>query len=297
MIPVMLVSIWLHFQVLDDQRYTESIRALGSDAGFQEAFGDQVSRLLNAEITKLSETSYAALAASYVEVAGGIDAVKALVEVGVASLIQSPIFEQYWVQINQTTHRQLVDFIRGESSVLVSDDRYGVSLDLGVVAGWVDPFIDGAASDALVLGTSDGTAQIQIAESSRIPTAEWVSRNSVAVAIGSTLIFVVLQTLAIVFASNRKQAVMFAAIGIAIVAGATLLASRTVAADHLSRIRDEGGRSLAQEYVNALMSDLVLMTGIVALGALLTGVALAALPYIRRDSRTGAAISPSMPSA
>jgi hypothetical protein len=226
-----------------------------------------------------------------------METVEILVEMGVASLVQSPQFEQYWVQLNQTTHQQLIDFIRGEQSVLVSEDRYGISLDLGLIASWVDPFVDGAASEALLLATSDGVAQIPIAESNKFPTAEWVSRNSVTLAIVSALIFVLLQTLAIVLANNRKQAVMLAAIGIAIVAGATLLATRTVISDHLSDIRDEGGRALAREYVDALMSDLVLLTGLVGLGALLIGVVLAVLPYIRPESGTNPTRSPSIPAA
>lgn len=296
MIPVMLISIWLHIQVLDNHRYTASMRALGGDASFQAAFGDQISRLLNHEITKLSDSEYAVLAEQYVSDAGGIEAIQAVIQDAVASLIQSPYFVEYWVQLNQTTHQQLVDFARGESSVLVSNDRRGISLDLAMIASWVDPLVDGAASEALALATSDGVVQVPIAESRSFPPAEWVSRNSLAVAIGSIAIFVVLQTLAIVFATNRKQSAFFAVIGTAIVSGATVLTAKTLVSDHLASIRDAGGRALAREYVNAVMSDLVILAVAVALGSLLVGVVLAALPYVRR-SPSAEQVSPIMPRA
>ncbi|MGH2551274.1 MAG: hypothetical protein ACRDHN_17950 [Thermomicrobiales bacterium] len=296
MIPLMLVSIWLRIQVLDNDRYSESMRDLGSDASFQDAFSDQVSRLLNNEITLLANTSYAALAASYVEAAGGVEALTAIIVDGVTSLIQSPLFVDYWVQLNQATHQQVVDFLEGRSSVIVADNRRGISLDLGLIASWVDPFVDGAASDVLALATSDGVAQFPIAESKSFPAAEWMSRNSLPVAIGSSAIFIVLQTLVIVLSRNRRQAVFLAAIGIAVVAAATMLATKTVISDHLSRIRDAGGRSLAREYVDALMSDLVLLAFGIAAGALVIGIVLAVLPYVRRESGM-AAVSPSMPQA
>jgi hypothetical protein len=287
LVPVMLLSIWLHIQVLDNHRYTESMRELGSDASFQAALGDQVSRLLNAEITKLANSSFASQYTSYVEEFGGIDLVQAEIVSAVNELIQSPNFVPYWVTLNQTTHQQLVQFLRGEGSALTSDNRHGIALDLAVIADWVDPFVDEAASQLLELAESDGVTQIPIAESRSFPLAEWFSRNSLAVAIGSSALFIALQVIAIYFADRRKNALVIAAVGIAVAAGLTLVAAKTFVSDHLAQIRDLQGRALAHEYVDALLSDLVMMAIATGIAALVIGAVLAALPFIRQTQPQG----------
>ena len=277
MVPIMLVSIWLHVQVLDTDRYTESMRDLGADASFQLAFGDQVTRLLNDEIGKLNGPSIQ----PYVDELGGIEAVYAAIESGVRSLIQSPSFVQYWVQINQVTHRQVVDFVRGESSVLTSDDRRGISLDLETIALWLDPFTNDAASAVLALAMADGATRVQIAQSRSFPPAEWIARNSGVVAIGSAAFFALFQGVAIALARNRKRASTVAAAGVAVVALLTVVLVKTFVSDHLARIRDMQGRTLAHEYADAVLSDLMALASLVTFVGFLSAALMIALPFIR----------------
>lgn len=292
MVPIMLVSIWLHVQVLDTDRYTESMRELGSDASFQQAFGDRVTRLLNDEIAKLNLASIQ----SYVDELGGIDAVYAAIESGVDRLVQSPNFVPYWVQINQVTHQELIAFIRGESSLLSSDNRRGVSLNLETIAAWVDPFTSDAASAVLSLAMADGATQVQIAESRSFPPAEWISRHSLAVAIGSIAVFALFQALAIALSRNRRRATTIAAIGVALVSIATVVFTKTLISDHLASIRDAQGRELAREYIDAILSDFVTLASVLGVASLLLGAGMVALPYIR-TGRSSGEISAAMPQA
>jgi hypothetical protein len=291
MIPVMLVSFWLHVQVLDNHRYSESMRHLGSDASFQQAFGDQVTRLLSSEITKLSGTIDTALIQPYVDDLGGIEGVYAAISSGVQALIHSPYFVQYWVQLNQLTHQQVVDFVRGESSVLSNDGRRGVSLDMETIALWLDPFTDDSASAVLSLAMADGATQVQIAQSRSVPLAEWVSRNALAVAGVATVLFIVSQILAITAAQARKHAAVIAAIGIAVVAAATVVGTKTVVSDHLASIRDAQGRALAHEYVDAVLSSLVALAGVLAVASLVIAAVILALPYFRQDRQADEVVS------
>lgn len=279
MIPVMLVSIWLHVQVLDNDRYTESMRDLGADTSFRMAFGDQVTRLLIAEIGKLDIS----VIQSYVDKLGGIETVYATIESGVNSLVQSPGFVGYWVQINQLTHQQVVDFVRGESSVLTSEDHRGISLNLETIATWLDPFTNDAASAVLALAMADGATQIQIAQSRSFPPIEWVARHSREVAVGATVLFAVFQVLAIAFAENRKRASTIAAIGVATVAAATVVLVKTIVSGHLGRIRDTQGRALAHEYIDAILSDLMTLASALAVTGFLAGAVMIALPFVRRQ--------------
>jgi hypothetical protein len=296
MVPVMLVSFWLRLEVLDNHRYTDSMRRLGSDASFQQAFGDQVTRLLNNEIAKLSSTVDPVLIQPYIDDLGGIEGIYAAIANGVQSLIQSPQFVPYWVQLNQLTHQQVVDFVHSESSVFSSNGRRGVSLDLQPIASWLDPFTDDSASAVLSLAMADGASQVPLVQSNSIPLSQWVSRNALPVAGSAALLFAISQVLAISAARARERAAAVAAIGVAVVAAATVVLTKSVVSDHLARIRDAQGQALAHEYIDAVLSSLVAMTSALALASLLTGAVILTLPYFRQH-RQEAEVTPALPQA
>jgi hypothetical protein len=294
MAPVLLVSIWLHAYVLNNDRYSDSMQALGSDASFQQAFSSQVTRLLNDEIDKLTGASDLTLIQGYLDAAGGIEALHAEIDRGVERLVLSPGFVRSWIEVNRLTHQQLVAFIRGESSLLSADGRVGVSLDLATIASWLDPFTDDTASVVLTLAMADGATRVQIAQSRSFPPAEWVARNSAAVALSASTLFVVTQALALVFSGNRGRMVVVACAGIALMAVLTLIATKTLVSSHLMRIRDVQGRALAREYVDAVLSSFLTLAAALAAAGLIASVAMLALPYLR-GARPASGIGATVP--
>lgn len=281
MIPIMLLSIWLQTQILSDTRYEQTMRALGRDASFQVEFERQASALLIAEVDGFERSTGAALLQPYIAQFGDIAGLRAEISRGVSDLVRSPAFPMYWSLASQFIHQQVIDFVHGDSSAITKDGRYGIAIDLQTIAAWIDPFTNDAATAALDLAFSDGSVQLQLTQSRKLPLLQWLARHSLPVAVVSLLGFVAAQTLVIARAGNRRRAIAIAGVGIAIISGLTLIVAKKQLSHYLARIPIDRGRPLAEEYVDALLSGLVGSAGALAVSGLLIAAAMLVWPFVR----------------
>jgi hypothetical protein len=156
--PLAVVSVWVHDDIGDTDRYVAAVTPLGSDPVVQDAISDRVSRELLSRLDALA----APLA----------NALRSVVEEQVATLVRSEAFQDVWVAANRGAHTQVVAVLTGrpDGPVEVKDDDT-VQVNLAPVIERVKQrLVDNGFPLASRIPAID--AQFTIFESADLPRAQ-----------------------------------------------------------------------------------------------------------------------------
>ena len=117
-LPVSLLSVWVHGVVSDTDEYVETVTPLADDEVVQAAAVEELER----DALQLAATSGTTLPP-------GSDA---LVHLVVQQIVAGPTFRTAWEQANRTAHEQLVAVLEDRSGARL-DAQGRVTIDLGTV--------------------------------------------------------------------------------------------------------------------------------------------------------------------
>ncbi len=118
LLPVSLLSVWVHGVVSDTDKYVETVTPLADDDAVKAAAVKELER----EALQLAATTGGPLPP-------GIDE---LVHLVVQQVVDGPTFRTAWAQANRSAHEQLVAVLEDRSSATL-DDEGRVSIELGTV--------------------------------------------------------------------------------------------------------------------------------------------------------------------
>ena len=118
LLPVSLLSVWVHGVVSDTDRYVETVTPLADDDAVKAAAVTELER----EALQLAATRGRPLP----------DGAEELVHLVVQRVVDSPTFRAAWAQANRSAHEQLVAVLEDRSNARL-DEEGRVSIELGPV--------------------------------------------------------------------------------------------------------------------------------------------------------------------
>jgi len=177
---VTVVARYVRSEVLDTDRYVETVSPLAGEPAVQDAVADQVTQEI---VTRLDVESVAEDALGRLtqlgapEVITGLaaplaDQVESFTQDHVDEFLRSDEFAQLWDDANRRAHDAVVAVLTGESTDAVSVDDGAVTIDLGVVVSRVrDRLVDRGLSLASNIPESRRRSRWSTRTSSRTPSA------------------------------------------------------------------------------------------------------------------------------
>jgi len=127
-------------QILDTDRYVATVKPLASDPAIQNYVADTVSTNLLAQVDVKSyvNDALAVLPPQAQGLSGPVtSAVESFVHEATLRFVQSPAFQQIWVQANRVAHAQMNKVLTNEGGNVTVERSGAVKVDLKGVAGAV----------------------------------------------------------------------------------------------------------------------------------------------------------------
>ena len=122
LLPVSLLSVWVHGVVSDTDKYVETVTPLADDDVVKAA-----------AVKELDREAMQLVASTGAPLLPGVDR---LVHLVVQRVVDSPSFRTAWAQANRSAHEQLVAVLEDRDSARL-DDEGRVSIQLGTVLGTI----------------------------------------------------------------------------------------------------------------------------------------------------------------
>ncbi|MGY0055971.1 hypothetical protein ACWY4P_05315 [Streptomyces sp. LZ34] len=290
LVPVSLVSAWLHDVVLDTDRYVATVSPLAKDPAIQDAALRHVRRALDARRSGRDLTSDIAswlrrqglppAAADAVEGFGpkldpAID--EALTRVA-AHVVRGDQFPAVWVRANRAVHSALVHVLTGEGRGPVGVDGDTVTLDVGAAVEKVKrQLLDAGLPSASAIPDVD--RRMVLFHSAQLGRVRFGARLLDLAGAWLPGLTALLGTSGVLLARRRRRALARAALGTAVTSlalAAGMAAARQYYLDHLPP--SVLSRAAAAAVCDTLLRGLwitVRTTGVlglvIALGAYLAG--------------------------
>ncbi|MFF4815808.1 hypothetical protein ACFY2K_14615 [Kitasatospora sp. NPDC001309] len=241
LVPVSLLTVWVHDIALDTGRYVATVAPLATDPAIQDAAVARITQAVDVRVDGPAVTSDLAAwlqahglpprVASAVKALGPKldDAVNQVVTEAATRVVHSDSFVTVWTQANRVAHTAVVQALTGHGRGAVEVTDGTVTLDLGsVVDRLKDTLVAEGLSPAeripdvdkrMVLFQSDRLARIRGAAHALDVVGNWLP-----------VLTVSLGAVGVLLARRRRRALVSAALG---AAGASLLvALALVAARH-----------------------------------------------------------------
>lgn len=283
---VTVLARYVRSEVLDTDRYVETVSPLAREPSVQDAAADQVTNeiVTRLDVESVAEdalTRLAELGAPQVitGLAGPLaDQVESFVRDHVEQFLRSDEFANLWDDANRRAHAAVVAVLTGESRGAVSVDEGAVTIDLGVVVSRVrDRLVDRGLS--LASNIPDVSSTFTLVESEQLHKAQRSVRILDSAATLLPFVVVALAAVAILVAPNRRRGLVAVALGVALSMVLLAAAMALIRAWYLSNATGEVlPKDAALDIARTVLAPLrlamraVLALGlVVALGALLVG--------------------------
>lgn len=290
LVPVTVLTVWVHDIALDTDRYVRTMQPLASDPAIEEAVEQRIVEAVEVRVDSARATAELAAwlesrglppaAAALVRgLAPQLDAVvHTAVDRAAARFVDSGGFEKLWTTANRTAHAEVVHALTGKGRGAVDVDEGTVTLDVGaavdqvrrdLVKAGVRPAANIPDVDKqLVLFQSDELARFQDAAHALDLAGHWMP-----------VITVLLAATGVALAHRRRRALAKTALGTAatcLVVAIGIVVARRVYLDQLpSSILSEAAAAAVFDRVlhfpRAMLRTVIVLGVIVALGAYLDG--------------------------
>ncbi|MFE0581587.1 hypothetical protein [Streptomyces sp. NPDC058874] len=290
LVPVSLLTVWVHDIVLDTNRYVATVRPLASNPAIQQA---AVHRITEAADAKVDGSRITADLAKWLESQGlppsvgsavkllgpQLDAAADQVVSGVATrIVESDLFEDVWTVANRTAHGAVVHALTGKGRGAVGVDGGTVTLDVGeavdkvkeeLVAAGVSPAAKIPEVDKqMVLFQSDELGRIRGAVHLLDVLGNWLP-----------VITVVLGAAGVLLARRRRRALVTTALCAAfacLLVAVALVVGRHYYLDHLpAEVQSPAAAAAVFDtlvrFLRVSLRTAMVLGIVVALGAYLSG--------------------------
>ncbi|MFH8387621.1 hypothetical protein ACH4E7_43210 [Kitasatospora sp. NPDC018058] len=241
LVPVSLVTVWVHDIVLDTDRYVATVAPLAREPAVQDAAVDRIVHAVDVRVdgpavvsdlaTWLQSRGVPPRAAAAVKALGPKldDAVNQVVTKAATEVVHSDTFVTVWTQANRFAHVAVVQALTGHGRGAVELTDGTVSLDIGAVVDRLkEELVAAGLSPAekipdvnkrLVLFQSDKLAELRRAAHALDVVGNWMP--VVTVLLGAT---------GVLLARRRRRALVCTALGAA--GGCLLMSIALVVARH-----------------------------------------------------------------
>ena len=290
LIPVSVLTVWVHDIVLDTDRYVETVEPLASDPAIEAAARNHIVRAVEVRVDAKRATAELAtwlqsqgLPPTAARAVGGLApqlnaAVAGVADRAARRFVESDTFEKVWTSANRVAHSTVVHALtgRGRGAVGVNEDT--VTLDVGTAVDRVrKELVDSGVTPAanipdvdkqMVLFTSDKLERMRGAAHALDVIGTWMPALTVLIA-----------TAGVLLAHRRRRALARAALGAAtacLIVAVGLAVARRHYLDHLPpRVLSEAAAAAVFDhllhFVRATLRTVIVLGVMVAVGAYAVG--------------------------
>ncbi|WP_329222176.1 hypothetical protein OG352_33790 [Streptomyces sp. NBC_01485] len=290
LVPVALLTVWVHDIALDTDRYVETVSPLASDPAIEDA---AVKRITHAADVRVDGSRAAADIAAWLQAQGlpprAAQAVKGLgpqldsavndtVEKVATRFVRSDRFERIWTNANRRAHAAVVHALTGEGRGAVGVNGGTVTLDVGEAVEQVkQALVNAGVSPAskipevdkeMVLFQSDQLEKIRKGAHLLDVVGNWFP-----------VIVVVIGAAGVLLAHRRRRALARTALGAAfacLVVAVVLVVARRYYLDHLPpQVQSEAAAAAVFDtlvhFLKVSLRTAIVLGVVIALGAYLIG--------------------------
>ncbi|MEU1285248.1 hypothetical protein [Kitasatospora sp. NPDC005856] len=290
LVPVSLLTVWVHDIALDTDRYVSTVAPLATNPAIQDAAVHRITEAVDVKVDGPEVASDLAAwlqaqglpprAASAVKSLGPKidDAVDQVVTKAATKVVQSDAFDTVWTQANRAAHAAVVQALTGHGRGAVGVSDGTVTLDVGkavdqlkeelVAAGLTPAEKIPDVNKQLVLFQSDKLAKVRGAAHALDVVGNWLP-----------VITVLLGLVGVLLARRRRRALVSTALG---AAGASLLVAialviaRHYYLDHLPPAVQSPSAAAAVfdtlvRFLRVSLRTAIVLGIVIALGAYLSG--------------------------
>ncbi len=225
--PLSVTGAWARTELTNTDRYVETVAPLASDPAIQGAVTDRVTNeivgrldldaLIGEVISALAAQGLPPRAADALPgLAGSLESgVRGFVHDEVARVVGSDAFARAWSDANRLAHGELVTALSGEASGPITVRDGTVAVDLSVVtAAAKQRLVD--AGFTLAGQIPAGQPELVLIHSDRIDNAQTAFRLVERLGLILPVVTLALLALGVIVAADRRRALLWAGLGLAI---------------------------------------------------------------------------------
>ncbi|SES48222.1 hypothetical protein SAMN04487983_106739 [Streptomyces sp. yr375] len=290
LVPIALLTVWVHDIALDTDRYVQTVKPLASDPAIEDA---AVKRITHAADVRVNGSRAAADIAAWLQSQGlpprAAQAVKGLgpqldaavndtVEKVATRFVQSDRFERIWTNVNRDAHAAVVHALTGKGRGAVGVNGGTVTLNVGEAVDQVKQALVNAGlapaakipevDKTMVLFQSDQLGKIRKGAHLLDVIGNWFP-----------VIVVVLGAAGVLLAHRRRRALARTALGAAfacLVVAIVLVVARRYYLDHLPpQVQSKAAAAAVFDtllrFLKVSLRTAIVLGVIIALGAYLIG--------------------------
>ncbi|MCZ4122270.1 hypothetical protein [Streptomyces sp. H39-S7] len=290
LVPVSLITVWVHDIVLDTERYVATVRPLAEDPAVQDA---AVKRIGEAAGVRVDGDQVASDLAAWLEAQGlpprvGTafkslgpkidDVTREAVEKVAGKFVRSDRFADIWTDTNRLAHYSVVHALTGKGRGAVGVDDGTVTLDVGTAVDTVkQQLVDAGIAPAAKIPDVD--KQMVLLQSDQLGKIQGVAHLLDVVGNWLPILTVLLGTAGVLLARRRRRAlvtVMLGAAGICLIFSIGLVIARHYYLDHLPTAVQSPAAAAAifdtlLHFLKVSLRTALVLGVVVALGAYLSG--------------------------
>ncbi|MET9674392.1 hypothetical protein ABZY68_15010 [Streptomyces sp. NPDC006482] len=290
LVPVSLLTVWVHDIVLDTDRYVSTVAPLASDPAIEAAAANRITEAVDVRVDGAEITSDVAAwlqaqglpprAAAAVKSLGPQleSAIQGAVSKVATRFVEGDRFEALWTEANRAAHNAVVHALTGEGRGAVEVSEGTVTLDVGAAVERVkQDLVEAGISPAekipdvdkqMVLFQSDKLAKIRGAVDLLDTVGNWLP-----------VITVVLGAIGVFLARRRRRALvttMLCAAFACLVVAIGLVIARQYYLDHLpAQVQSEDAAAAIFDtllrFLRVSLRTAIVLGVVVAIGAYLSG--------------------------
>jgi len=290
LVPVSLLTVWVHDIVLDTDRYVSTVEPLATNPAIQDAAVNRISKAVDVKVNGNEVTSEVAdwlqsqglppKAAAGIKALGPKldEAVDSVVNKAATRFVQSDKFETIWVDANRGAHTAVVQVLTGHGRGAVEVSGGTVTLNVGTAVDTVkQDLVNAGLSPAekipevnkeMVLFKSDKLQKIRGAAHALDVIGNWMP-----------VLAVLLGAIGVFLARRRRRALVAASLGAAgacLVLAIGLVIARRFYLDHLpAQVQSEAAAAAVFDtllrFLRISIRTVLALGVVVALGAYLSG--------------------------
>lgn len=290
LVPVSVLTVWVHDIVLDTDRYVETVEPLASDPAIEDAIHN---RLVKAVDVRVDGKQAAAELAAWLQSQGlpptAAQAVKGLgpqLNAAVNSVadkvatrfVESDRFEKVWTTANRSAHSAMVHALTGKGRGAIGVEEGTVTLDVGTAVEQVKKdLVDAGVTPAEHI--PDVNKQMVLIKSDKLDSVQSAAHALDVVGTWMPVLTVVLGAAGVFLAYRRRRALVKTALGAAfacLIVAIVLVVVRRYYLDHLPpQVQSEAAAAAIFDqllrFLRVTLRTVIVLGVVIALGAYFVG--------------------------
>jgi hypothetical protein len=221
--PIALSATWARNVVLDTNTYVSTVAPLAADPTVQDGIATAITARIFAHTDARHKIQDALPAKAAFLAAPLVGQLQTYVEKGVSAVVATSQFQKIWEQANRRAHQAVVHLLTGRKDAAITVSEGTVTLNLAPLIDRIKARLDQSGLTAFDRALSGVDGQIAIYHSDRLAKAGDVltrARNAVDLLQQWAFVLVALTLVAlgaaIVLAPERRAAVLWAGLGVAL---------------------------------------------------------------------------------